>query len=465
MARRGARIEQSRREVERCSQDFNTWLARRQAADSAGQYASQLDAVECVVDENFSLMTGELEAISLDSPVGVVYDTCLSVDRQLVWVRRLWEYFREKWDQRDDAERGPVLAAADEIVWSSYVPIFRRLDRPAGAAPLPYVATEFSPRAIPRSQPPQDLRPSDALLQRTLSSLPVSVISIPEICIASPWWLVLIPHEVGHQVAFELDDGRIPATVGAIATDAAARAGNAALSDSDWSAWAHELFADAFAGTMVGAAHLWALDELEGGGGEALVRRLPGYPPPIARHAVAAELLRRCGLPDSEALPAIPAAPALEELEVVPADRDRAERLLEEARPVAEALAEEPIVDGLSLSELLPLRVDEVSRTGRSRQWQRELVGAADARPEPLLEAARLATAGALAEWAETMADPDEERRVARSDRLRRRMLEVVPHCREPGRRAARDEDRAAIAALAREVALEARALPAEEPV
>ena len=465
MARRGARIEQSRREVERCDQAFRAWLARRRAADAAGQYASQLDAVEYVMDENLGLMRGELEAIPLAASVPDIYGVCEKVDRQLVWVRRLWDYFREKWDQRDDPERRPVLAAADEIVWSCYAPPFRQLQRPVGPAPLPYIATEFSPHAIPRRQLPQYLRPSDELLMRALDELPVSVVGIPQICIANPWWLVLIPHEVGHQVAFELDGGRLPATVGALAADAAARAGGAALADDEWSAWAQELFADAFAGTMVGAAHLWALNELETGEGEALVQRVPGYPPPIVRRAVTAELLRCSGLPDSEALPAVPAAPALEELKIGGADRERVERQLGAVGAVAQALAEEPIVEKSSLRELLPLRVDQVSRSGRSGQWRKELAGAAEARPEPLLEAARLATAGALAEWAETMAEPDQERRLARTDRLRQRMLEVVPNCREPGKRAAREGAGAGIAELARELAREANALPLEEPV
>ena len=460
MARRGARIEQSRREVERCEGEFATWMKRRRSVDSKGQYASQLAAVEDVIEESTGLMRSELDAIAPAGPHGEVYEACLRIDRQLAWTRRLWAYFREKWDQRDDVLRGPVLAAAEEIVWSSYVPPFRQLDRPPGPAPLPYVSTDLSARAVPRRRLPQDLHPGHELLFKTVERLPVPVVGIPEICVANPWWLILLPHEVGHQVAFELDDGRLPGRVGAVLATAARR-GGAALDGSDWSAWAHELFADAFAGAMVGAAHLWALVELEQGVDAALVRRFPGYPPPIVRQAVAAELLSRWGLSRAEALPALPAQPALDELEIAAADREHVQRQLAAVGAVAEALAAEPILDGKSLRDLLPPRPKQFSRSGRVGDWQRELAGSAEARPEAVLEAARLATAGAFAEWADAMEEPDLERRRAQQDLLRSRMLEVVANSREPGTRAA--EEAAGSANLGREVALEAMALAADE--
>jgi len=221
---------------------------------------------------------------------------------------------------------------------------------------------------------------------------------------------------------------------------------------------------DAFASAMVGAAHLWALGELEGGGDELLVRRVAGYPPPLVRQAVVAEFLRLYGVPEAEALPPAPVPPALADLNVSAEDRERVGRQLGAAGAVAGALVEEPLVAGLGLRELLPPRLDQIGRSGACGRWQHAFAGDAEAQAEPALEAARLATAGAVAEWAATMAEPDEEARLARAARLRERMLEVVPHCREEGERAADGtREDADLTALMREVAQEARALPPEQ--
>lgn len=464
MARREARIEQSRLEVERFREDFTAWLARWRGADRFSQYVSQLDAVEGVVGENLGLIGSELDRLSPSLPVRDLYDVCLAVDRQLVWVRRFWGYFRDKWNQRDESQVGTVLAAADEVVWSSYAPVFRRLDVPIGPPPLPFIASEFSAHAVARRRPPGHLRPSDGLLLRTLDRLPVAVVGLPEACVASPWWLIVLLHEVGHQVAFEVDGGRVPKVVGELAASAAVRATGTALADGDWQSWGHELFADAFAGAMVGAAHLWTLSELEGGGDEMLVRRLPGYPPPLVRQTVAADLLGLYGLSEAEALPPAPMLPTLSQLDVSDDARGRVGRQLAAAAAVAAALVEEPIVADLNLSELLPSRPAELGDSGACGRWRRAFAGDAEPQAEPELEAARLATAGALAEWAATMAEPDEEARLARARRLRDRMLEVVPYCREEGTREAGETgDGDELADLAREVAREARALPPEE--
>jgi hypothetical protein len=463
--RREARIGQSRLEVERFCRTFADWLRRRRDADRFSQYASQLDAVAAVIESNLELVRAKLGGVCAAQPGREVYGACLAVDRQLVWMRRFWGYFREKWDQRDDSAIGPVLAAADEVVWSSYAPVFRRLDLPVGPPPLPFVVSDFSASAVPRSRPPADLRPSEVLVAKTLKRLPVSLIGLPESCVGSPWWLIVLPHEVGHQVAFEADGGRVPAAVAELAMTAATEATGTAAVDGEWGPWAHELFADAYACAMVGAAHLWALTEIEGGGDEMLVRRAAGYPPPLVRQAVAAEVLRCYRLCESEAQFPIPPLPALTELVVSESDRLRVERQLAAVPAVARALVEEPTVAGRSLRSLFEPRPDQIGRSGASAAWQQMFAGDAVAQAEQEVDAARLATAGAFAAWADTMTAPDEETRLAQAERLRERMLDVVPYCREEGTRAAGEEEGGAdLTALAAEVAREAEALPPEEP-
>jgi hypothetical protein len=47
----------------------------------------------------------------------------------------VWDYFREKLDQRDDANLKPTLEAADEVLWSCYHPYFQDRNLPAAFTP------------------------------------------------------------------------------------------------------------------------------------------------------------------------------------------------------------------------------------------------------------------------------------------------------------------------------------------
>ena len=109
----------------------------------------------------------DLGAVSAAEPRGSVYDRCRLNERRALFLRRYWQYFATKWDQRDDIQLGPALRAAEEIVWSCWA---AELDAAGAAAPepapLPYVEPWYTPRAIPRSTPPPDLQETDPLLQR-----------------------------------------------------------------------------------------------------------------------------------------------------------------------------------------------------------------------------------------------------------------------------------------------------------
>ena len=73
---------------------------------------------------------------------------------------------------------------------------------------LPYIEPEYSPMAIPRDDPPPDLAPeADSVLAAFLGKLPVPLISLPPLCVTDPWWLILVAHEVGHHLQFDLCGG------------------------------------------------------------------------------------------------------------------------------------------------------------------------------------------------------------------------------------------------------------------
>jgi hypothetical protein len=89
----------------------------------------------------------------------LVYDRCREIDKTIVWLRKVWGHFRMKLDGRDDRPGvGPLLRAADEIVWSCYRQVYllapvREPSIKQGPVPLTFIKPEYSPTAIPSDRP------------------------------------------------------------------------------------------------------------------------------------------------------------------------------------------------------------------------------------------------------------------------------------------------------------------------
>jgi len=457
------RVEQSQSALADLKDEFRQWLDRRQRADSQKQYGSQLAALGEVIQVVIREIEGRLPGFA-GLPARTAYEECREADRRVAFVRHLWTYFRDKWDQRDDPSLAPVLAAADEVVWSCYQPPFRCLRVDSGPAPLPHIGTDFSARAVRRIAPPASVSASDKLLRRLIEELPVPVIDLPHMCVDEPWWLVLIAHEVGHQVAYAIEKRDKSPTIVELIGGAVAGDGSSPGHLARWRSWSHEIFADAYATAMVGAAHLWALVELEQGTDATMVREVSGYPPPMVRHELVARLLDRIGLPTGEAEPEPPPPVEVEGLEVTPEARAQSEELLVMVPAVVRALADEPLTGDATLIELAGVGAGQLGRKGDVGWWRKQLVETEPPQPETELDAARLATAGGIAEWALIAEEANAKRRSKRAASLRNQLLTVLPESREPGYRDQPDAIAADdVGGLATRAAAEILALPSEE--
>lgn len=436
--RRGhARIDESRQELDQLADEISAWSSRRRERDSNRQYGSQLTALEQVTTVAIKGIREQLDDLDAGLSTGEVYEICRSNDRRALFVHRFWGYFREKWDQRDDSRFDALLQAADEVVWSCYVTPFRTAGVERGPAPLAYVQPEYSPHAVVRSRPPQELRTIDDLLELALSELPVPVIAIPPVCVRRPWWLVLLAHEIGHHVEFDLNDG-LPRSLKQVIDGVASDEG---LEADPWLTWSHELFADAYGAFQMGGAHLWALGELERGPDAAMLDPKPAYPPPLLRHAFIAELLRGAGLPLSEALPTRLTDPREALARLLPDGAGKALQCLMRAlTPLARAFVGRPLQGRATLPELCGWDGSALSANGDVGWWRGELTGIREPVPEQAADVPRLLTAASVGAAAEILDDEDPERRDERIASLRDRLLIVLPQCREPGTRAAPGE-------------------------
>ena len=202
-------------------------------------------------------------------------------------VRRLNEWYADKYDQRLDERTGVVLRAADEVVRSCWAEPFAALGRPAPSGPLAYLDPRFDAAATPRVSVPTDLRaPRDALIGEFVRELPIPTIALPGTSRDEPWWLVLAAHETAHHVQHDLAPGLVARTRDCVADVAGRPPVGDAETGACWGGWAQEVFADACAVLTVGPVAAWAVEELQ----HAPPRRLvalpaPGsrYPPPAVR--------------------------------------------------------------------------------------------------------------------------------------------------------------------------------------
>lgn len=416
------------------------WLSKHQDCPPFARFKNHFSVLEQVLNSMLDAIAGELSAIDGNDSSGSVYERCASLDRSLAIAVRLFEWYAAKYDQRLDRDTAPTLRAADEIVRSCWTEPFALLHRRPPTGPLVYLEADFDAFATPRVSVPRDLQgPAGSLIADILNELPIPVIALPGLAASQAWWLVLAAHETGHHVQKDLLPELEEATRERLIEAAAATTEAASPADDQaghWAGWVHETFADAYSTLMVGAAAVWAIDELQHATPAGICKLDPPgrgrYPPAAVRLALLGECLHSFG-----AQPRWPTAAEvrgwLDELDdtVVPAvTRDAIRYQLATAPVAAAALIDLPI-GAHRLRELGNVDPDVLTRSQLLRAWVAQLVNAApvlDSLDSPA--AARLVIAAGVAAY-QAWADRPESERVLPV--VHRNLLAVLPNCGPPG--------------------------------
>ncbi len=441
------RREQTRHELMQLSESITAWLERRRAGDQdaqsqyVGRHRTQLEAIESVLLGALQNLGDGLQAMGMSATrdTGEVYDECRDFDQAIVWVRRLWEYFKDKFDQRDDHARlGPLLKAADEVAWSCYRQVFVRAVKrepglKAGPSPLPFIAPLYSPAAIESDKPlPSELSLQADLpqLDEFLQNLPMPVLRLPPWCVDAPWWLVYVAHEVGHHVLHDLKLIAFFRT--GLETVAQARH-LPGVDVKRWGSWGEEIFADLFSVMMMGRWAVWAMAEIERSIPAEMAKPKDRYPAPVVRLALLARAADRLGMNGAAALRGLPLA----EWAKAGPNTERDYGLVD----VVLDFALGPMRDKLGDLKTL-CGVDDVLAAfgpgGAVDGWAKNLRTDDPPVPQqPTLDTARLVTSGALCAWEAITGLEDAAAREAERDRLRRNTLMVLRQSGPPGVRAA----------------------------
>jgi hypothetical protein len=120
------RRERTSGELTALTTAVKTWIAERRRLDRdvrgvyIGRHKTQLEALESVLGAASETVREGIDSLKTDRDSGDFFDVCRSYDQVIVWLARVWTFFKQKFDQRDDLVVGPIVKAADELVWSCY---------------------------------------------------------------------------------------------------------------------------------------------------------------------------------------------------------------------------------------------------------------------------------------------------------------------------------------------------------
>jgi hypothetical protein len=435
-----AREEDVAAELDRLRNEFDAWKRRLSSGRGGGYHDTQLDRLDQVMKRAIADIQTALGAVVLSGSPDEVYSELQLYDLRTVWLRRVWHYCREKFEQRTNPELRDVLAAADEVVWSCYAPVFRNRPKlPQRPCPLAYVEPYYSPAALPVDLVPGTLADPDIgveFLQSMLGCLPIPVVRLPPVCAQAPWWLTYLGHEVGHHVQFNLavDRGVVKKLEESLER-LAKRRGHAADA-AEWKRWSVEIFADIFSIVVMGPWAIWALLEFELNRPDAMVIRKVSYPALAVRLRLMEQAARSAplGLDPSTALRGLGLDDLAASNELVRWDFNLVPHV------VKLILGKLPGLD-LTLPELCAFRREEFAAPPGKKATvtarAESLLGSGLLIPETDVRAARLAATATLAAWSQVMRVKDDQERARKREALARRALNLIRRSQEPGTRAA----------------------------
>lgn len=289
-----------RQQIKVLRAEFQTWRNESNPRTELEKHNTQLRRITAQLDEFLT----ELES---DNGQQRTNEDLL---RGLLFLNRIWAYFRDMFAMRAVSMLKDPLKCSDEFAWECYRPLWEQA-RAAGKVdvgrlkepPLVFFTSSASPFIQRRDTPFEAEGVTAADLSRfnaALSFLPIPVIGVPWFQLNHLPSAVVIAHEVGHAVE---QDFAVAAALDRVLADLPAEMGRRR---SAWAAWRRELFADTFGILCMGPAHLFALSSFLVAPHAQVVQesvdwsdlnKVP-YPTRLLRIAFNVEVLRQLGLND-----------------------------------------------------------------------------------------------------------------------------------------------------------------------
>lgn len=259
-------IDRKRAEVrlklQSLTDDFAHWT-ERSAVDGSElrKHRTQIWRLTTQLGRSHAGLAKEIGARSFDA-----LEDARDVERNVLALHRIWDFFRAKLAQRESTRLRPFLDAADDFILACFDPLMKAA---AGGA-VPLAKRRAQPLAFLNggSSPFVQTREDGFQVEDTLGedqprgrfgalvrALPVSVVGLPWHEVAHVPELLLLAHEMGHVVEFDF----------ALTDELEGALANAKV-DADrletWRSWFAESFADVFGALTGGPAFVGALTDL-----------------------------------------------------------------------------------------------------------------------------------------------------------------------------------------------------------
>ena len=435
------RIEESYRALRGLQGQIAAWADRRQRQDVLDQYRAHVSVLKDFLLAVLDDLAAELDGIDSGRPVGEVYTECRRADDRLGLVERLWVWFRAMFDQRDDPVFGPLLAAANEVVWSCYAGVFDRAaaisgrEVPRGLVPLPYIEFRSAPVATPQDLAPWDLRPprGDDFVSQLADRIPLPLIGLPLTWVEAPWWLLLLSHEVGHRLQLDLvpEYGlvqefreQVEATPGPFPAERRAR----------WGAWSQEIFADLCLLCTGGPWGIWTVVEQVLADERTMLTERGAFPQPVARLELLATAATELGVDGHAGLRGV-------DPRRLATDAGGAATVDVAVAPWIAAQAVSHRLGGLgTFAELFAFDSSDFRPGGSVQWWARALRAPGSFIRKQSARSGRVIACGAVAAWSEVAAIAD----AAEREDARAMLREALLHELIQGQEAAEGATRAA---------------------
>jgi hypothetical protein len=345
--------------------EFKRWCGVSERDQPLRKHHSQIRRVTRALDALRSRIAQDVEVAAGDD----VLAQARRIERSILELHRLWDYFRSKLALRSVTWFQQPLYAVDELAWACYQPLQLAVarGRPTGLKepPLSFFNGGWSPFAAGRGRVYEPERVEGALLSMTSARDAIRKLPIPVVGI--PWYLAehlpdspVVCHEIGHvaEQDFGLTEA-IEAALNGAAVPAERRPA--------WRSWRSEVFADVYGCLGAGPAFVSALMGFLTDNPVVIAAQqlaAPGwgkYPTTDLRMAFNFEVLRLMKLDAS--------AGALERQWSTYYGGDRMSAFRADLEPVAEALLRTPLAplgDGVALADVL--RFDQVAQSGAEGQ-------------------------------------------------------------------------------------------------
>jgi len=277
--------------------ELDAWIEWATVGNTLEKNFPQIEVLDHFMRRLCKLNEDSLNALDPGGDVNVFLGSALDLSDSLVKSHIIWDFFRDRLGLRFVPQFQQSLLMADLVSCDCYKTV---MDRAKALRILPQhgfreypligLAAEFFPATWPRGQRPPALQNH---------RLPIPVIDLPWDHLASPWELLTIAHEVGHDVDEDL--GRLTRALLPAVAGQLSQAKTPLERIVQWQTWTSEILADlvgilltgpAFAGVLA-ALLTWPTDQVRH------ISSVDEHPPPYLRVFINTALVRRLGLSQS----------------------------------------------------------------------------------------------------------------------------------------------------------------------